>query len=143
MNLKILTATAGNAVGDTAPFRQVSGSTEPLNDLASVARSRPRKSDSVSSPYLVGNHVCLFGNLFCQIIPLSIWYTPTLGTILSLQAPSFYTPGAFGLQSHTASNHIVRAGEAVTVPILSVGHSVGVVQRVYGRTLGFFQHPRS
>jgi len=30
-----------------------------------------------------------------------------------LQAPSFYTPGVFGLQSHTTSNRIVRAEEAV------------------------------
>ncbi len=31
----------------------------------------------------------------------------------SLQAPSFYTPGAFGLQPHAASNRIARAEEAV------------------------------
>jgi hypothetical protein len=62
---------------------------------------------------LAGNHVSLFDNLFRQIIPLSIWYTPTLGTILSLQAPSFYTPGGFDLQPHAASNRIARVEEAV------------------------------
>ena len=31
----------------------------------------------------------------------------------SLQAPSFYTPVAFGLQPHAASNRIARAEEAV------------------------------
>jgi hypothetical protein len=91
----------------------VSGFTKVLNNLDSVARSSPRKSESFPSPPLAGTHVSLFGNLFRQIIPLSIWYTPTLGTILSLQSPSFYTPGVFGLHPHTVSNHIARAEEAV------------------------------
>jgi hypothetical protein len=64
-----------------------------LNDPATVARSSPRRSDSVPSLYLTGNYDSLFGNLFRQIIPLSIWYTPTHGNILSLQAPTFYTTG--------------------------------------------------
>ena len=33
----------------------------------------------------------------------------------SLQVPSFYTPGGFVLQSHTASNHIARAEESILV----------------------------
>jgi hypothetical protein len=113
LNLKILTVTAGNAAGEAAPFRRVPGFMELLNDPATVARYSPRRSDSVPSLYLAGNHVSLFGNLFRQIIPLSIWYTPTHGIILSLQAPSFYTTGAFGLQPHAASNRIARAEEAV------------------------------
>jgi hypothetical protein len=44
---------------------------------------------------------------------LSIWLTPTHGTILSLQAPTFYTTGAFGLQPHAASNRIARVEEDV------------------------------
>ena len=113
MNLKIPVVTAGNAAGQAAPLRRVPGLTEPLNDLASAARSNPRKSDSVPSPYLVRNHVSFLGNLFRQIIPLSIWYTPTPGTTLSPQPPSFYTPGVFGLQSYAASNRFARAEEAV------------------------------
>jgi hypothetical protein len=105
LNLKILTVTVGNAAGD-APFRRVPGFTELLNDPATVARSSQRRSDSVPSLYPVRNYVSLFGNLFRQIIPLSIWHTPTHDTILSLQAPTFYTTGAFGLYPHEASNHI-------------------------------------
>jgi hypothetical protein len=113
LNLKILTFTAGNAAGEAALFRRVPGFTELLNDPATVARSSTRRSDSVPSLYLAGNYVSLFGNLFRQSIPLSIWHTPTHGTILSPQAPTFYTTAAFGLQPHAASNRIARAEEAV------------------------------
>jgi len=63
-NLNFSLATTGNAAGQAAPLRRVPGFTEPLNDLAPVARSRPRRVDSVPSPFMAGNHVSLFGNIF-------------------------------------------------------------------------------
>ena len=145
MNLENLTVTTGNAAGEAASFRRVSGFTELLNDPATVARSSPRRSDSVPSLYLTGNYVSLFGNLFRQIIPLSIWYTPTHGTILSLQAPTFYTTAV--TDTRHSGCYVARYSFAIcsflTGPILSVGLSFDVVAHVYGRALGFFQHPRS
>ena len=89
------------------------GFTEPLNNLAPVARSSPRRADSVPSPYMAGNHVSFFGNIFRQIIPLCIRHTPMPGTILSLQAPRVHTSGVSGPQPQAASNRIARAEEAV------------------------------
>ena len=112
-NLNISQATVGNAAGQAAPLRRVPGFTKPLNDLAPVARSSPRRAESVPSPSMAGNHVSFFGNIFRQIIPLSIRDTPMPGTILFLQAPRVHTSGVSGPQPQAASNRFARAEEAV------------------------------
>ena len=60
VNLNISQATVGNAAGQAAPLRRVPGFTEPLNDLAPVARSSPRRAESVPSPSMAGNHQFLW-----------------------------------------------------------------------------------
>jgi hypothetical protein len=64
-NLNISQATVGNAAGQAAPLRRVPGFTEPLNDLAPVARSSPRRAESVPSPSMAGNH----GQFLWQYFP--------------------------------------------------------------------------
>jgi hypothetical protein len=59
-------------------------------------------------------------------------------------------PGCFFQHSVTGARHSRRfvtryffvICNFLPDPILSVGHSGGVVARVHGRALGFFQHPR-
>ena len=111
-NLNISPATAGSAAGQAAPLRRVPGFTEPLNDLAPVARSSPRRAASVPSPLMAGNHVSFFGKIFRQIIPLSIRYTPMTGTPSFIQAPRVHTSGVSGPQPRAASNRFARAEEA-------------------------------
>ncbi len=53
--------------------------------------------------------VSFFGNIFRQIIPLSIRHTPMPGTILFLQAPRVHTSGVSGPQPQA----FARAEEAV------------------------------
>ena len=89
------------------------GFTEPLNDLAPAARSSPRRAASVPSPVMAGNHVSFFGNIFRQIIPLSIRHTPMPGTFSFLQAPRVHTSGVSGPQPQASSNRVARAEEAV------------------------------
>jgi hypothetical protein len=72
-NLNILPATAGNAAGQAAPH--------------------PRRTASVPSPLMTGNHVSFFGKFFRQIIPLSIRYTLMSGTPSFIQAPGDHTAG--------------------------------------------------
>ncbi len=95
---------------------RASDSTEPFNDPALVARSSTRRSDPIPSPYLDEDHTRLFDTFFLQIIPLSIRYTPTPGTIfttLSPQALRFHTPGTSDPQSLATSNHVVRTEQTV------------------------------
>jgi len=111
-NLNILPATVGSAAGQAAPLRRVPGFTEPLNDLAPVARSSPRRADSVPSPFMAGSHVHFFGKFFRQIIPLSIIrYTPMSGTPSFIQAPGDHTAGVPGLQTRAAPKCFARAEE--------------------------------
>jgi len=111
-NLNILPATVGSAAGQAAPLRRVPGFTEPLNDLAPVARSSPRRAASVPPPLMAGNHVSFFGKFFRQIIPLSIIrYTPMSGTPSFIQAPGDHTAGVSGLQPRAAPKCFARAEE--------------------------------
>jgi hypothetical protein len=110
-NLNILSVTVGNADGQAAPLRRVPGFTEPLNDLALVARSSLRRTDSVPSPLMTGNHISFFGKFFRQIIPLSIRYTPMSGTPSFIQAPGDHTAGVSGQQPRAAFNRFARAEE--------------------------------
>jgi hypothetical protein len=111
-NLNILPATVGSAAGQAAPFRRVPGSKEPLNDLAPVARSSPRRADLAPSPSMAGSHVHFFGKIFRQIIPLSIIrYTPMSGTPSFIQAPGDHTAGVPGLQTRAAPKCFARAEE--------------------------------
>ncbi len=63
-----------------------------------------------------------------------------------LHPRSFWTPVTHSIQPHCScfvARWFFAICSSLTGPILSVGHSVGVVTPVYGRTLGFFQRPRS
>jgi len=103
---------AADAAGQAAPLRRVPGFTEPLNDLAPVARSSPRRAASVPPPLMAGNHVSFFGKIFRQIIPLSIIrYTPMSGTPSFIQAPGDHTAGVPGLQTRAAPKCFARAEE--------------------------------
>ena len=62
---------------------------------------------------MTGNHVSFFGNIFRQIIPLSIRHTPMPGTTSFIQAPRVHTSGLSGPQSQATSNRFARAEEAV------------------------------
>ena len=93
----------------TTPLYRV---TEPLNDLAPVARSSPRRAASVPPPLMAGNHVSFFGKIFRQIIPLSIFrFTPMSGTPSFIQAPGDHTAGVPGLQTRAAPKCFARAEE--------------------------------
>ena len=111
-NLKILPDTAGNAAGQAAPLRRVPGFTEPLKDLAPVARSSPRRDAAFPSPLLAGKHVSFFGKFFRQILPLSIRYTPMSGTPSFIHAPGHHTAGVSGPQPRAAPKYFVRAEES-------------------------------
>ena len=100
-------------------FRRAPGSKELPNGLAPAARSIPRNPDSVPPSPLVFTHDTLFGKCFCQIIPLSIWNTPLLGTnfiptnfIPLFQTPRFHTLGVSGSKTPAFAQRFVRAEEA-------------------------------
>ena len=115
-----------------------------------------------------GNHVSFFGNIFRQIIPLSIRHTPMTGTISSLQPPRVYTSGVSGPQSQAASSRVARAEEAVLGASFNVQSQTPDIPgassraafskytvslqahskapdihplRTYGRAFGFLQRP--
>jgi hypothetical protein len=79
--------------------------------------------------------VSFFGNIFRQIIPLSIRHTPMPGTILFLQAPRVHTSGVSGPQPQA----FARAEEAV------LGASFNTQSQAPDSGGGcpghFFQHP--
>ena len=79
-------APAGNVDGKVTRFRRTPDSPESSNDLPKATGSSPRRSTSVPSTNLDENHASLFGNFSRQIIPLSIRYTPALGT--NFRSPS-------------------------------------------------------